>query len=291
MQKMQELDQGNDNTAPTGSFSTAPTDVPRQTTRPQNRTVVQTPAQVPTSRNNSSVVPPLSHNSAPSQAYAPGQDNNSQNAARAALMQKMQELNQQDNVPTEVPAVTPRSQNNTFQNNSSTIPPLSHNSAPSQAYAPGQDNDAQTAARAALMQKMQALDVQDMNNQSMNTPGQVNPATGLAPDGSVVQAAPAAHPRLPEPFFEPAPEITETPQQQMQRQQRSAKRRTFSPFQSQKTPVVQVDNYGFAPIQAPAAPVSSDKEVALRALLAKYRADELSPAEYQAERARIIREP
>jgi hypothetical protein len=48
---------------------------------------------------------------------------------------------------------------------------------------------------------------------------------------------------------------------------------------------------GFKPIEAPPLPVSAQKEAELQALLAKYMADQVSPDEYQKERAAILAEP
>jgi hypothetical protein len=48
---------------------------------------------------------------------------------------------------------------------------------------------------------------------------------------------------------------------------------------------------GLKPIGAPALPISAAKEEQLQALLAQYRADQISPSEYQAKRADILAEP
>ena len=48
---------------------------------------------------------------------------------------------------------------------------------------------------------------------------------------------------------------------------------------------------GFKPIEAPPLPISAQKEAELQALLAKYMADQVSPDEYQKERAAILAEP
>ena len=47
----------------------------------------------------------------------------------------------------------------------------------------------------------------------------------------------------------------------------------------------------FEPMQAPALPISADKAQRLEALLQKYKADQLSPEQYHAERAKILAEP
>jgi hypothetical protein len=48
---------------------------------------------------------------------------------------------------------------------------------------------------------------------------------------------------------------------------------------------------GLKPIEAPPIPVSAQKEAELKALLAKYMANQISPDEYQKARAAILAEP
>ena len=48
---------------------------------------------------------------------------------------------------------------------------------------------------------------------------------------------------------------------------------------------------GLQPIEAPSIPVTPDVEAQLQDLLAKYRADQITPAEYQAARAKILGGP
>jgi hypothetical protein len=48
---------------------------------------------------------------------------------------------------------------------------------------------------------------------------------------------------------------------------------------------------GMKPIVAPALPISAGKEDRLQALLMKYKTDQISPAEYQKQRAAILAEP
>jgi hypothetical protein len=45
---------------------------------------------------------------------------------------------------------------------------------------------------------------------------------------------------------------------------------------------------GLKPIQGPPAPVTPQQDVALKALLKRYMADQVTPDEYQAERAKIL---
>ncbi len=48
---------------------------------------------------------------------------------------------------------------------------------------------------------------------------------------------------------------------------------------------------GLKPIDVPALPISATKEAQLRALLAKYKADQITPVEYQKQRAEILAQP
>jgi hypothetical protein len=48
---------------------------------------------------------------------------------------------------------------------------------------------------------------------------------------------------------------------------------------------------GLKPMAAPAAPISSDKQFQLEALLQKYRADLITPEEYHKQRAAILAQP
>jgi hypothetical protein len=47
----------------------------------------------------------------------------------------------------------------------------------------------------------------------------------------------------------------------------------------------------YPPLQAPAPTVSADKEQRLQELLAKYRADQITPEAYHEQRAKILAEP
>ena len=48
---------------------------------------------------------------------------------------------------------------------------------------------------------------------------------------------------------------------------------------------------GFAPINAPPLPISPEKQAELQNLLSRYMANQITPVEYQQERAKIIAEP
>jgi hypothetical protein len=91
----------------------------------------------------------------------------------------------------------------------------------------------------------------------------------------------------------------------------AAPEQTSHPVETQPAPTAQVQapaaaptptpsaadvNYpgkelGLKPIEAPAPPISADKQAQLQALLAKYMADQVSPEEYQQQRAAILAQP
>ena len=47
----------------------------------------------------------------------------------------------------------------------------------------------------------------------------------------------------------------------------------------------------FPPLEGPASPLSSDKQQQLYQLLQRYKADQVTPEQYQAERAKILAGP
>lgn len=63
------------------------------------------------------------------------------------------------------------------------------------------------------------------------------------------------------------------------------------PEKSVKKAEARMKPAAFKPIERPPLPTSEDKAQRLTALLLKYRADEITPGQYQAERARILAEP
>jgi hypothetical protein len=121
-----------------------------------------------------------------------------------------------------------------------------------------QDNPAQAAARAALMKQM---------NQQPAPPTQPPPAAPAAPQTPVAPAAPAAA---------AAPVIV---------MQTNAAAVPPAP----KPATVSIP--GRVPIVAPALPISLSKEERLQALLDLYKADQITPEQYQKQRAAILAEP
>ena len=69
-------------------------------------------------------------------------------------------------------------------------------------------------------------------------------------------------------------------------------KRTIEHFKAQtRRPRVTRENDEFEPIQGPPTGFSTGKEQRLKELLDRYMADEVTPDQYHAERAKILAEP
>ena len=229
-------------------------------------------------------------------------DSPAQAAARAALNEKMRELDaQQASTNAETPpaiVVTPSGamQEQPSQPAAATITPAQP--APSAASA---DSEAQARALQALQQKMSQLDKQ----QPLET-------TTTSSDTAAQAAARAAlDQKMREMDAEQASTNAETSLAVKITPSIAAPEQPSHPVEAQsvqtapvQTPVAATQplpppanvNYpgkslGLKPIEAPALPISADKEAQLQALLAIYKADQITPAEYQAQRAKILAEP
>jgi hypothetical protein len=195
---------------------------------------------------------------------ARAEDNPAQAAARAALEEKMRELDAQDATNAEAPAVNAGSsgaataqpsqsatsapaETQPSANIENTPPPIvvtSSGVVQDQPAAKSSDTDAQSAAKAALDKKMQDLNIQDASTNAAAVPTLSNNLT--------VQTPPA-----------PAQSAANYPGKEL----------------------------GLQAIEAPAPPVSQDKLAQLQALLARYMADQVSPEEYHKQRAAILAAP
>ena len=188
-------------------------------------------------------------------------DTPAQAAARAALMQQMNETpTTQPSTP--APVIVPPSAVKVETPAPVVVaPPVVQTPAPAAVpapsapmfqpvAAPAMDSDAQAKARAALLQKMSEIESQ-------------SPATPMpAPEKVVVKE-------------------TEKPVVKME---------TPAPVVMQPKPVMVAEPM-VKPIETPALPISATKEERLQALLQKYKADQITPEEYHTERAKIMGEP
>jgi hypothetical protein len=129
--------------------------------------------------------------------------------------------------------------------------------APVVVAAPVADTEAQAKARAALLQKI---------SEAGAPPAAMPPMTPMTPEKIAVEktetpvsTAPVVAPVAAPMVMEPKPAVVAEPM--------------------------------VKPIETPALPIAATKEERLQALLDKYKADQITPAEYHTERAKIIGEP
>ncbi len=137
-----------------------------------------------------------------------------------------------------------------------------------------QDNPAQAAARAALMEKLYLTE-----NGTATAPAEQPAATTEATSTNTASAA-------------AAPDTGDTKAQAAARAALMAKMATTpsqQPAGAGKSS--KATGAGFAPMTAPALPISANKEAQLQELTAKYKADQISPEEYQKQRAAILAQP
>jgi len=224
------------------------------------------------------------------------QDNPAQAAARAALMNQMTAPPSPPANQTMAPAIviTPTGVSAVQPSPSAVQAPVSP-IAPETAVVPAGVNDtpAQAAARAALVGRMADLNAQ-----------QSQPANpGLAPIAVAPSstAAPMPAKTKPAPPVTAVPKATTTPVPASSSTAPAAVAPTpEKPVAAAVAPVVKPvpanssyagKSLGFPPVEAPPPPVSAQKQADLQALLAKYMANQVSPEEYQKERAAILAAP
>jgi hypothetical protein len=146
-----------------------------------------------------------------------------------------------------------------------------------------QDNPAQAAAREALMKQMDQVQAPEL---------QTPPAAPATPATPPVVAEPPAVPAVvvvqtPADAAQPAStNSTDADAEEKARLALLAKMAVASP-----QPVMTRTVAGPVPIVAPAIPVSMTKEMRLQALLARYKADQITPEQYHTQRAAILAEP
>ncbi|MGA9453378.1 MAG: hypothetical protein WBW41_18785 [Verrucomicrobiia bacterium] len=210
---------------------------------------------------------------------ARAQDNPAQAAARAALMEKMNELEAQPAQPAPPPIVVTPAGARQVQPGQPTnavavptpavhaqpaVPATETKSMPgTEAAQPApatSDAEAQAKAKAALEQKMS-----EMNKENWATPA-VAPAAPAVPQTQPVTISPV----------KPAPP--------------AVKPAVMSP-PSQINANYPGKELGLKPIVAPPLPISAAKEARLQALLEQYKADQITPKEYHDQRAAILAEP
>jgi hypothetical protein len=245
-------------------------------------------------------------------------DNSAQAAARAALEQKMNELDAQSSQTNtapaapqnEAPPMQPAPSAGTVQTPAPSAPAVS-----TPPMAP--DTEAQDKAQAALDQKMHELDMES-EQQKQGGPILVNSSGAVVVEAPTNQPAPAVTPpAAPAPveaqappaaanssLFEPAsPTASNAGNQSAANaalQQKMAELNQGQTAQFQPVPAAPPESSGatypgkasgFEPMVAPPLPISPDKQAQLQALTAKYMANEISPEAYFKQREEILGEP
>jgi len=198
-------------------------------------------------------------------APAPANDNAAQAAARAALMQKMGELNAQPNPPATAVMMTPTNKPATAKAkpapDQSAADLKAKKDADRKAAEQKAADDAAAKAKARADARQAAADLKAKKDAEAAAQKQAHAQTTATPPKVV--ATPPAKPAVPE----AAPAV--------------------------KPPLPANANYpgkslGLPPYVAPPPPVSAQQEAQLQDLLAKYMANQISPDEYQKERAAIL---
>lgn len=201
------------------------------------------------------------------------QDTPAQAKAREALRQKMWELDApQAAPPTQQPqpprAVAPAT---AAPKPVVTTRPATVMTQPGAVFAPvppSSDEQAAARAREALRQKMSEIDTQP---QPTPPPTEVAPAT---------KPAPAAQPR---------PSDVEKKRAAAEAKERKeAEKAALAEAQKDKKRISDAAASGFKALEAPALPISAEKQALLAELLKKYKADEITPEEYFKQKAKIL---
>jgi hypothetical protein len=198
------------------------------------------------------------------------QDTPDQAAARAALMDKMNELNAQQSQPTNAPSAQTQTAPAVTAVPETTPPPVAAPAPPPVVVVTASGTVQEPAGQPTNVVPVPppaAAPVAPSDNSSLFTP--VPP-----PSNPVSQAA--ASPATPPPDLVPMP---------------PAKPAAPAVKPAPANVSYAGKSLGFKPVEAPPPPVSAQKEAELQALLARYMANQVSPDEYQKERAAILAEP
>jgi len=157
------------------------------------------------------------------------------------------------------------------------------------------DNPAQAAARIALAKQLFEL------NGATNYAPSVAAPSAPAPSSPAAKAKTKAKPQAtktvasPAPAPNAAPVAASSPESQKAAAEKAALATPAITVPSQAGPTADAAlagrDLGMKPIAAPALPISATKADRLQALLAKYKADQITPEEYHQQRAAILAEP
>jgi hypothetical protein len=149
------------------------------------------------------------------------------------------------------------------------------------------DNANQAAARAALMEQMNDTgnDMQSPTNAPVPAPQQpalTPPPVMSTPPPVAPPVAPTMPPMTNMMSAPVTPPVTQTPPPQPPP--------PISPNLPTVPPPIQPTS-SENQLVAPPLPISADKQAQLEQLLSRYKADEITPAQYQEERTKILAQP
>ena len=170
------------------------------------------------------------------------------------------------------------------------------------------DSDAIAKAREAMRQKMQDMEAQPTVAPSQPAPPVTAPAPPVAVPAPAVAATPPAVAAPAEPQFPPGadPETIAKARDAMRLKLQQVEAQPPAPAETvarisppppgtkpprvpePPKPVKVTSKLSFPQLEAPPLPINADKQQQLNLLLQKYRADEISPEQYHAERAKIL---
>jgi hypothetical protein len=247
-------------------------------------------------------------------------DTPAQAAARAAVEQKMRELDAQSSQTNATPAVpqneTPPSQPAPSVSTEATpTPSAAAVSTPSA----GTNDEGQVTAQAALEAKMRELNIETEGQKqgapilvnssgavtvetptNEPTPAMIPPATSAPVEEQVAKTPPTESSSL----FQPASPTASNNEAQSAAaatlQQKMAELNQGQATQFQPVPAAPPESSSptysgkasaFEPMVAPPLPISPDTQAQLQALNAKYMANEISPEEYFKQREEILSKP
>jgi hypothetical protein len=147
-----------------------------------------------------------------------------------------------------------------------------------------QDNPAQAAARAALDQQFQSM---TPAQPAASVPRQPRILTDPQPATTVQQPAGLAHPE--DSSVAAAKAKSESQKETALAEQKHAEAEKAASMASNANPAI--NQRGLKPIVAPPLPISAAKQAQLDTLLNLYKADRISPADYQKQRAAVLAGP
>jgi hypothetical protein len=231
------------------------------------------PAAEPQAEQPKVVPPSADATPSPAANANPGSDPETIAKAREAMRQKMRELQSGQ------PEVAAKAVRTTRPGAAPQAVPVAQ---PEDQLVPGAPHptDPETIAKAreALHQKLRQLQVQE----SAEAQAQAEVELGPKADPETIAKARAA-------MLQKLNELAAAEALQTRTGQRASRIKMAGQLEDKRVKKIAFGN--FPPIEAPAMPISAEKQQRLAVLLQKYRVDEITPEQYQSQRAQILAEP